>query len=196
VLASNQFRGTPLAPTISGLIASADSGDRTAADALFVALYTELHELARRQLARGPGATLGTTTLLHEAYLNISQREGPRFPDRARFMGYAAKVMRGLVIDYARRRQAQKRGGGFEFTTVGEDVQAPSADARELERIGEALDELVRADSALAELVDLKFFAGLSLVEIGRLRGVSERTMQRQWERARTFLYGAIREAM
>jgi RNA polymerase sigma factor (TIGR02999 family) len=183
-----------VAPTISGLIASADSGDHAAADALFAALYAELHALARRQLARGPGATLGTTTLLHEAYLNMSQREGPRFPDRARFMGYAAKVMRGLVIDYARRRQALKRGGGFEITTLAEDV--PSVDAGRLERIGEALNELGRADPSLAELVDLKFFGGLSLIEIGRLRGASERTMQRQWERARTFLYSAIREAV
>ena len=185
-----------MAPTISGLIASAEGGDHAAADALFAALYAELHELARRQLARGPGATLGTTTLLHEAYLNISQREGPRFPDRARFMGYAAKVMRGLVIDYARRRQALKRGGGFEITTLENDVAGTAADAGRLERIGEALEELARADPALAELVDLKFFAGLSLVEIGELRGTSERTMQRQWERARTFLYAAVREAV
>jgi len=183
-----------VAPTISGLIASAESGDRAASDALFVALYAELHELARRQLARGPGATLGTTTLLHEAYLNISQREGPRFPDPARFMGYAAKVMRGLIIDYARRRQALKRGGGFEITTLAEEVAGTAEDAVRLERIGGALDELARADPALAELVDLKFFAGLSLIEIGTLRGVSERTVQRQWERARTYLYGAIRE--
>ncbi len=105
-----------MAPTISSLLSSAEGGDRSAADALFAALYAELHALARRQLARGPGFTLGTTTLLHEAYLNISGREGARFPDRARFMGYAAKVMRGLVIDYARSHQALKRGGGFELT--------------------------------------------------------------------------------
>lgn len=185
-----------MVPTISGLIASAESGDRAAADALFAALYAELHDLARRQLARGPGATLGTTTLLHEAYLNIAGREGPRFPDRARFMGYAARVMRGLVIDYARRRQALKRGAGFEITTLGDDVAGTAEDAGRLERIGEALDELARADPALAELVDLKFFAGLSLIEIGELRGVSERTVQRHWERARTFLYGAVREAV
>jgi RNA polymerase sigma factor (TIGR02999 family) len=185
-----------VAPTISGLIASAESGDRDASDALFAALYAELHDLARRQLARGPRATLGTTTLLHEAYLNISKREGARFPDRARFMGYAAKVMRGLVIDYARRRQALRRGGGFEITTLVEEAAGPPADASELARIGEGLDELARADPGLAELVDLKFFAGLSLVEIGTLRGVSERTVQRQWERARTFLYGALREAL
>src|SRR5262249_41299151 len=105
---------TPVEPTISALIASTDAGDRSAADALFSALYAERHELARRQLAgSGRGVTLGPTTLLHEAYLNMSRREGPEFPDRARFMGYAARVMRGLVIDHARRRAAQKRGAGF-----------------------------------------------------------------------------------
>ncbi len=184
-----------MAPTISGLIHSAEGGDRPAADALFAALYDELHTLARRQLARGPGATLGTTTLLHEAYLNISSREGPSFPDRARFMGYAAKVMRGLIIDYARRRGAVKRGGGFELTDLGQDVAA-AADPGELARIGEALGELARVDPALAELVDLKFFAGFTLAEIGQMRGASERTMQRLWERARTYLYGAVRGAL
>jgi RNA polymerase sigma factor (TIGR02999 family) len=184
-----------VAPTISGLILSAEGGDRSAADALFAALYAELHQLAKRQLSRGPGATLGTTTLLHEAYLNISGREGARFPDRPRFMGYAAKVMRGLVIDYARSRQALKRGGGFELTAMAEDVAAPVADAEELERVGEALEQLTAADPALAELVDLKFFGGFSLAEIGEMRGVSERTVQRHWEQARTYLFRAIRRS-
>ena len=91
-------------PTISSLIASAEGGDRSAADALFAALYSELHRLARRQLAKSaPGLTLGTTTLLHEAYLQVAQREGTVFPDRGRFMAYAARVMRGLIIDYCAR---------------------------------------------------------------------------------------------
>jgi RNA polymerase sigma factor (TIGR02999 family) len=193
VLASKSQSGeaNSVASTISGLILSADEGDRPAADGLFAALYRELHELARRQLARGPGATLGTTTLLHEAYLNISGREAS-FPDRARFMGYAAKVMRGLVIDYARSRQALKRGGGFALTASLDDVAEPAADAAELERVGEALERLAAADPALAELVDLKFFGGFSLQEIGEMRGVSERTVQRHWDKARTYLYSAI----
>ena len=185
-----------MAQTISGLIRSAEGGDRSAADALFAALYSELHELARRQLSRGPGATLGTTTLLHEAYLNISGREGAVFPDRARFMGYAAKVMRGLVIDYARRRHALKRGGGFELTAIEDDVAAPFADARELEQLGAALDELSAVEPQLAELVDLKFFGGFSVAEIGDMRSVSDRTVERQWERARTYLYRALRRAV
>ena len=114
-------------PSLSSLIASAEEGDRSAADTLFATLYAELHRLASRQLARSSGElTLGTTTLLHEAYLNMSRREGAAFPDRARFMGYAARVMRGLVIDYVRNRTAQKRGGQLErLVQVGAE-EAPA----------------------------------------------------------------------
>lgn len=138
--------------TISSLISSTESGDRSAADALFSALYSELHRLAQSQLARsGSGVTLGATTLLHEAYLDISQRESAVFPDRGRFMAYAAKVMRGLIIDYARERRAQKRGGGFEITSLEAAADA-AADDKELDRISAALDELAAVDPALAEV--------------------------------------------
>jgi RNA polymerase sigma factor (TIGR02999 family) len=175
---------------------SSDAGDRSAADALFSALYTELHDLARRQLAgAGSGVTIGPTTLLHEAYLNIAKREGAVFPDRARFMGYAAKVMRGLVIDHVRSRAAQKRGGAFHITTLNEAAGATIAGDREILQIAEALESLTTAEPELAAVVDLKFFCGFSFPEIAALRGVSERTAQRQWEKARTYLHRWIREA-
>jgi RNA polymerase sigma factor (TIGR02999 family) len=177
-----------VAPTIATLISSAEDGDRPAADALFTALYAELHRLAKSQLARNGGATIGTTTLLHEAYLDIAGREAV-FPDRARFMGYAAKVMRGLIIDYARSRQALKRGGAFEITTLVTEPEAAVPDDQELSRIGAAVDELAAVDPPLAEIVDLKFFSGFSFAEIGAMHGVSERTVQRQWEKARLFLH-------
>ena len=183
----------PVATTISALIASTEGGDRSAADALFAALYAELHELARRKLA-GAGVTLGPTTLLHEAYLNMAQREGPAFPDRARFMGYAAKVMRGRIIDNARSRGAQKRGGAFAITTLDEE-SAAAADGGDLVAIGEALAQLAAADPPLADIVDLKFFCGFSCPEIARMQGVSERTVQRQWEKARLYLHRKVREA-
>ena len=182
-----------MAPTIGSLIASAERGDASAADALFTALYSELHRLAGRELAGRSNLTLGTTTLLHEAYLSMSRQEGVDFPDRARFMAYASKVMRRLVIDYARRRQAQKRGGAFQITSVQEDTETLSADAKELEPISAALDELASAEPPLAELVDLRFFGGFSLAEIAAMRGVSERTIQRHWEKARLYLYHALR---
>src|SRR5262245_15106476 len=109
---------------LSTLMLSADRGDGRASEALFAALYRELRGVARRELARsGPGTSLGATSLLHEAYLDISQREGVAFPDRARFLTYAARVMRGLIIDGLRRRQARKHGGGFEITSIdGKDI--------------------------------------------------------------------------
>lgn len=185
-----------MAATIASLIASAERGDASAADALFAALYSELHRLAGKQLAGRSNLTLGTTTLLHEAYLNMSRQEGATFPDRPRFMAYAAKVMRRLIIDYARRRQAQKRGGAFLITSLVEEPEAFVADEKELTEISAALDDLAAADPPLAELVDLRFFGGFSLSEIAAMRGVSERTIQRHWEKARLYLYHAVRHEM
>jgi RNA polymerase sigma factor (TIGR02999 family) len=180
--------------TIASLADATERGDRSAADALFAALYSELHRLARRELARqGVPLGLSATTLLHQAYLDMAEREGPAFPDRARFMGYAARVMRGLIIDHARNRQAQKRGGLFEITSLTTDVLENPVDYLELERIGEALDQLGKMEPALAEIVDLKFFCGFSFSEIAGMRAVSERTVQRNWEKARIYLHRNLR---
>ena len=182
-------------PTISSLIASTEAGDGPAADALFSALYAELRSLARRQLAGSRGLTLGPTTLLHEAYLNIARREGVSFPDRARFLAYAAKVMRRLIIDHVRSRSAQKRGGAFEIVTLDEgDGAARPAEDREIIQVGEALEELSTAEPPLADVVDLKFFCGFSFTEIAEMRGLSERTVRRQWEKARMYLRQRIQE--
>jgi RNA polymerase sigma factor (TIGR02999 family) len=179
---------------ITSLILSTESGDRSAADALFAALYSELHRLAKSQIARnGQGASISPTTLLHEAYLDISGREAASFPDEGRFMGYAAKVMRGLIIDFVRNREAQKRGGGFEITSLGDEAAGVAADEGELVRTSTALDGLAAVDPSLAEVVDLKFFCGFSFSEIAAMRGVSERTVQRSWEKARLYLHREMR---
>jgi RNA polymerase sigma factor (TIGR02999 family) len=180
--------------TISSLIIAAESGDSAATNALFSALYSELHRMAKRELARRGGpVSLSVTTLLHEAYLDISARAGASFPDQARFMGYAARVMRGLIIDHARNRGAIKRGGEFEFSSLENDeIQSP-ADAKELSVISDALDELAKVEPDLAELVDLKFFCGFSFGEIAALQKLSERTVQRKWEKARIYLHRNIR---
>ncbi len=186
--------GRSMNTALSSLIASAEQGDRAAADQLFSALYDELHRMARRELSkRAAGMTLGATTLLHEAYLDISDREGVTFPDRNRFMGYAARAMRGLIIDYARRRQAQKRGGEFEITSLSTDIAEALADPDELTRLSSALDELEVTDPALARVVDLKFFGGFSFAEIGSMMAVSERTVQRDWQKARIYLHQVLR---
>lgn len=183
-------------PRISALIASAEGGDAQAAAALFTALYSELHRMARQQLARSASdMTLGTTTLLHEAYLDMARREGTVFPDRSRFMAYAARVMRTLIIDHVRNRKARKRGGGFEMTALPDDLPDAAAEATRLARLGDAVDALARVDPALAEVVDLKFFCGFSFTEIAAMRGLSERTVQRYWRKARLFLHEEIQDA-
>jgi RNA polymerase sigma factor (TIGR02999 family) len=183
----------PLEPTLSSLMEAADRGDPSAISSLFTALYTQLHSLAKRELSRqGGGVTLSATTLLHNAYLEIADKDGAIFPDRARFMGYAARVMRGLIIDHARNRQTLKRGGEFEITTLGAGDER-IVDHRELVKINEGLDELAKAEPSLAEIVDLKFFCGFTFAEIGAMKGVSERTVQRQWEKARIYLHRSIR---
>ena len=135
------------------------------------------------------------TTLLHEAYLAISSREGTVFVDHARFMGYAARVMRGLIIDDVRRRRSQKRGGLFRLTSLGTHHAEGVADPQTLGRIGDALDELAEVEPDLAEIVDLKFFCGFSFLEIAAMRGVSERTIQRTWEKGRLYLHHALGDA-
>ena len=116
--------------------ARAEPLDVPAGDALFASLYAELHQLARRQLARRGSGSIGVTTLLHEAYVEMAGRTSASFPDRARFMGYAARVMRGLIIDRARERHAIKRGGLFEITSLATDVADNAVDHRELSAIG------------------------------------------------------------
>ena len=179
---------------LSTLMAAAELGDGAAKESLFSVLYAELHRLAKRELGRRGGQdSLGATTLLHQAYLDIAQRSGPEFPDQARFMGYAARVMRGLIIDHARDRHALKRGGQFQITAFDTDVVENTTNPRELTQISDALDELAQVDASLSETVDLKFFCGFSFREIATMRGVSERTVQREWEKARIYLHQSIR---
>jgi RNA polymerase sigma factor (TIGR02999 family) len=125
----------------------------------------------------------------------VARREGAVFPDRGRFMAYAARVMRGLIIDYSRGRQAHKRGGEFTLLSLADEVPDRSVDDKALTHIGEAIDELAAVDPELAQVVDLKFFCGFSFAEIAAMQGLSERTVQRRWDKARIFLHGLIRDA-
>jgi RNA polymerase sigma factor (TIGR02999 family) len=183
------------AQALAAALVAAEQGDAKATEALFGALYHELHRVARKQLhANAWGLTLGATTLLHEAYIDLSGRANT-FPDRAHFFAYAARAMRGLIIDYARERRAQKRGGQFHITSLDTN-HADQADASEdLQPLADALDALASVEPALAELVELKFFCGFALTEIASMRGVSERTAQRDWNKARLFLREVMQEA-
>jgi RNA polymerase sigma factor (TIGR02999 family) len=170
--------------------------EQCAADTLFTTLYAELHRLARRELnRRGPLGGFGVTTLLHEAYLSISGKEGTVFVDHARFMGYAARVMRGLIIDDVRRRRSEKRGGLFHITSLDNEQAGTVATPQSLIAISDALDELAGVEPELAAIIELKFFCGFSFAEIAAMRGVSERTIQRGWEKGRLYLHHAIEAA-
>lgn len=122
----------------------------------------------------------------------MQQRTEVAFTDHARFLAYAARAMRNLIIDYARSRQAQKRGGRFEITSLPTELPEQVVETAELERLGAAVDALAELDPALSQLVDLKFFCGYSFVEIAAIRSVSERTVQRDWEKARILLQRAL----
>jgi RNA polymerase sigma factor (TIGR02999 family) len=176
------------------LLRRADRADAAAAHELFALLYEELRELAERHLRRGgPELTISASTLVHEVYLSIVGRREIVFPDRARFFAYASRAMRGLVIDYARRGRAKKRGRDIEITLVEDRIPAADPnDGLDLESLGDALERLGRLDPNLAELVDLHFFAGFTFVEVAELRGVSERTVQRDWRKARLLLHQAM----
>lgn len=183
-----------LSARIGQAIRAADDGDARAVEQLFATLYAELHRMAKRELHRHAyGSTLGATTLLHEAYLDIAGRN-PGFPDRSRFFAYTARAMRGLIIDHVRERRALKRGGEFHLTALSTEVGDSAPELNEMGPLDDALNELARVDPPLAELVDLKFFCGFSFNEIAAMRGVSERTVQRDWNKARMYLRHTLRD--
>lgn len=181
---------------ITRLLAAAHGGDRGAADALFDHVYRELKTLAHRQLgARGrPGETLGTTVLVHEAYLRLAQPAGLSAAGRSHFFNLAARVMRHVVVDYARQRDAAKRSGnvvrietGWE-PAAGDDLRLTG----DLLALDAALERLAAESPRLARLVELRFFAGLGFAEAGEVQGLTERTAKRDWRKARAFLLAEL----
>src|SRR6202453_1692700 len=165
-----------------------DSTESTKNRLLFASLYSELRRLAERQLRRSDAGFISPTTLLHEAYLGMSDRDA-HFPDRDRFMGYAARVMRGLIIDLVRERRALKRGAAFHITQLPTEIGAPDGDEAALPRISDALVELATHDARLAEVVDLKYFCGYTFEDIAAQRGTSKKPGQRDGENAGVFLF-------
>jgi RNA polymerase sigma factor (TIGR02999 family) len=161
---------------------------------LFACLYGDLRQLAERQLRRGNAVSVSPTTLLHEAYIGMCDRDAS-FPDRERFFGYAARVMRGLIIDLVRERLALKRGGAYHITQLQTEGAEPPENADELVRLSEALDALAVREPRLAEVVDLKYFCGFTFEEIAAQRGTSERTIRRDWEKARLILFKGLDDA-
>ena len=162
-----------------------------AQEQLFASLYADLRRIADRELRRHPGSSVSPTTLVHEAYVNVAGRE-VKFEDPTRFLGYVARAMRGLLIDFMRQRYALKRGAEFEITHLTTHNGGIMPDSTLLTRLSEALDALANMDPRLAEVVDLRYFCGFSFAEIATMRGASERTVQRDWEKARLLLYQEV----
>jgi len=184
---------TGLQNVASSATATVAAAAGESADALFTTLYDELRRLARRVLWRnGVRDVLGTTTLVHEVWLDINGRPRLAFEDQGRFLAYATRTMRGLVIDRVRARRAQKRGGTLIITSLDTQTAEQVTEPEHLQRISDALDELANVEPELAKIVDLKFFCGFTLGEVANMQGVTERTVQRQWKRARLLLYHAM----
>lgn len=179
---------------VTQLIGRAREGDRSAAEALFRAVYDDLHRIAARQVGRGEGGGHGSTSLVHEAYLRLAKPESLGVADRSHFFAVAARAMRQIAVDHARQRLADKRGGGAAVLTLGAADQVSDDESRhdQLVALNEALDALEAADPRLARLVELRFFAGMGLDEAGELLGLSPTTLKRDFRKARAFLHARL----
>jgi RNA polymerase sigma factor (TIGR02999 family) len=182
---------------ITDLLAALRAGDGSAMDRLLPLVYDELRRRAHLQLGRGGrSATLSTTGLVHEAYLRLVDSPHQDWENRNHFYGVAVKAMRSVVVDYARRRGARKRGGDARRVPLDEGLLRVEEDAAEILALHEALDRLAVLDERLGELVELRFFGGLSVEETAQVLGVSDRTVKRDWTKARTLLYRLLHEAV
>ena len=183
-------------PEITVWLDAARGGDRQALDRVLGTLYQELHTLARRQLSGQQNNTLDPTSLVHESYLKlVGASNGARFEDRAHFFAYAASAMRSVVVDYARNRMARKRGGDLKrVAEIPEEAESSLRLDENLLALDTALERLAAVDEKLAKVVELRYFAGLSDQEIAELLGRSERSIRRDWQKARMFLLAAMRE--
>ncbi|WP_374609525.1 ECF-type sigma factor [Thermomonas sp.] len=182
---------------ITVLLDAARDGDRGALDRVLATLYQELHTMARRQLAGQQGHTLDATSLVHEAYLKLIGRAAgaAQFDDRAHFFAYAASAMRSVVVDYARQRLAQKRGGDLHrVTDLPEDIEGGIRLDEDMLGLDTALTRLTAVDPRLTHVVELRYFAGLSELEIAALLKRSERSVRRDWQKARMFLLASLRD--
>jgi RNA polymerase sigma factor (TIGR02999 family) len=175
---------------LTALIQRAAHGDAEAADRLFELTYRDLVMLARRRLAGGGRNTvLDTSSLVHESYLRFASAGSLRFADRHHFLGWAGRVMRSVIVDLARRRSALRRGGpGARVTLTTGIADERSGSAEEILQVHEALDSLARRDPRMAQVVELRYFGGLTEPEIAEVLGVTDRTVRRDWEKARLLL--------
>jgi RNA polymerase sigma factor (TIGR02999 family) len=181
--------------SITELIERANEGDQDALNRLFTGLYAELHALARSRVHRNtPITLLDTTALLHESYLRLTKLGTLKVTSRAHFLAYAARAMRSIIVDFGRQRLAERRGGGVPDVPLDtESAQSIPSGEEEVLRVHEALQELATVDERVVRVVEMRYFGGLTEEDIAEALGVTTRTVQRDWEKARLLLSIALR---
>jgi RNA polymerase sigma factor (TIGR02999 family) len=179
---------------VTTLLGAAGQGDRAALDQLFALTYDELRKLGRSRLNRSEKITLlDPTSLVHECYLRFIKMGELELTDRGQFLGYAARVMRFVVVDFVRQRQAERRGGDQTRVTLNTGIaESISANEEDIIRINDLLEELAKADERLARVVEMRCFAGLTEEEIAVTLGVTDRTVRRDWQKARLLLVATL----
>ncbi len=182
------------AANLTDLIRRAQSGDQTAVRAIFDETYQDLRQLARIRLSRGGrGTMLDTTALVHESYLRFANAGTLRLEDRDHFMRYASHVMRSVIVDIARANKTARRGGDAPHVTLNTALgDGAGSGEDEIIRVHEALEELAALDARLVSVVEMRYFAGMSEVEMAAVLGVTDRTVRRDWEKARLLLAQAL----
>jgi RNA polymerase sigma factor (TIGR02999 family) len=184
---------TPTPGDVTEILRQAADGHRQSLDRIFPLVYDELRGLARRQLAGQPaGRTLTTTVLIHEAYLRLVDQKHARFEDRAHFYAYASRVMRAVLVDAARARSARKRGGDQTPVALDERHLPVDAQADLVLAVDQALTRLAADDERLARLVECRFFGGMTDEDVAQALGVTDRTVRRDWIKARTWLHAQL----
>jgi RNA polymerase sigma factor (TIGR02999 family) len=183
----------PLDQDLTHLLIQWSKGDSAALDALVPLVYDELRRLAQLYLSREkPGHTLSSTALVHEAYLRLVKQKDVSWQNRAHFFGVAARMMRRILVDHARRRGYAKRGGGT-LTLSLDETMAPAPERQmDLVALDDALETLAKLDERQSRMVELRFFGGLSIEETSEVLGVSAPTVKREWASARAWLYREI----
>ena len=174
---------------VTELLVAWSNGNQAARDQLMGVVYDELHRLARRYMRReSPGHTLQTSALLNEAFLRLVDQKNVQWQNRAHFFGIAAQMMRRILVDYARSRNYEKRGGGMRALSLDEALIVSDARNEEVVNVHEALERLTEFDSRKGQIVELRFFGGLSIEETAEVLGVSPGTVMRDWTLAKAWL--------
>ena len=184
------------AAPLTDFLRRAQDGDEAAMRVVFDATYPELRAQARARLRRGPRNTLlDTTSLVHEAFLRFANSGRLQLSDRQHFLRYSSHVMRSVIVDFVRETLADRRGGGAEHVTLNSEIHDGAlSNEAEILAVHEALQELAKVDARLVQVVEMRYFAGMTEPEIAAAMGINERTVRRHWQKARLLLADALKK--